>query len=152
MIPMSDFQDGIIALGEIITRIEQSVSSDFLLGLTIVSIISFIGSLITIPWILIRLPVDYFDMRVPRHWMRDHHPVLRIVGLIVKNCVGVVFILVGFLMLFLPGQGILTMLIGISFLDFPGKRRLEARIVKHHALSKAINSLRHKFNKPPFTL
>ena len=95
---------------------------DVLIGLTVASVIGFIGSLIAIPLILVRLPADYFDTRTPRHWMKDHHPLLRLLGLIVKNVVGVVFLVAGFAMLFLPGQGLLTMLIGISLMDFPRKR------------------------------
>ena len=125
---------------------------DVLIGLTIASIIGFIGSLIAIPWILIRLPSDYFDLRVPRHWMKDQHPVLRIIGLIIKNFVGTIFLIAGFLMLFLPGQGLLTMLIGISFIDFPGKRKLEAKIVGQRTVLNAINIMRKKFNKPPLIL
>jgi len=132
--------------------IQQWVSVDVLVGLTIASIVGFVGSLIAIPWILIRLPSDYFDTRVPRHWMKNHHPVLRLVGLIIKNTIGVVFLIVGFLMLFLPGQGILTMLIGISFMDFPNKRRLEAKIVGQQTIFNAINTMRHRFNKLPLTL
>jgi len=132
--------------------IEQWVSIDVLVSLTVASIIGFIGSLIAIPWILIRLPSDYFDLRIQRHWMKDHHPVLRIIGLIIKNMIGLVFLFAGFLMLFLPGQGILTMLIGISLLDFPNKRKLEARIIAQPAVLNAVNKMRHKFNKQPFTL
>lgn len=132
--------------------IQQWVSVDVLVGLTIASIVGFVGSLIAIPWILIRLPSDYFDTRVPRHWMKNHHPVLRLIGLIIKNAIGVVFLIVGFLMLFLPGQGLLTMLIGISFMDFPNKRRLEAKIVGQQTIFNAINTMRHRFNKLPFTL
>lgn len=131
---------------------QQWISMDVIVGLTAASIFSFVGTLIAIPWILIRLPSDYFDMRVPRHWMRDHHPVLRIIGLLLKNIIGVVFLIAGFLMLFLPGQGLLTMLIGISFMDFPNKRKLEARIVGQRTILNTINRLRHKFNKPPFIL
>jgi hypothetical protein len=137
---------------DFVITVQQWVPIDVLVGLTVASIIGFIGSLIAIPWILIRLPSDYFDMRVPRHWMKDHHPVLRITGLIIKNMLGTVFLIAGFLMLFLPGQGLLTMLIGISFMDFPRKRRLEARIVGQPALFNAINAMRHKFNKLPLTL
>lgn len=137
---------------DFVATIQQWIPIDVLIGLTVVSIISFIGSLIAIPWILIRLPDDYFDVRVPRHWMKDHHPVLRIAGLIVKNGIGIVFLIVGFLMLFLPGQGLLTMLIGISFMDFPHKRRLEARIVGQPALLNAINAMRRKFNRLPLKL
>jgi UPF0716 family protein affecting phage T7 exclusion len=65
---------------------------------------------------------------------------------------GTVFLIAGFLMLFLPGQGLLTMLIGILFMDFPCKRRLEARIIGQPALFNAINAMRQKFNKLPLTL
>lgn len=137
---------------DIIVIIQQWVPIDILIGLTAVSVIGFIGSLVAIPWILIRLPSDYFDTRVPRHWMKDHHPALRIIGLIIKNVVGAVFLIAGFLMLFLPGQGLLTMLIGISLMDFPHKRKLEAKIVGQPAILAAINAVRHKFNRLPLTL
>ncbi|WP_295628926.1 PGPGW domain-containing protein [uncultured Nitrosomonas sp.] len=139
-------------LENIVATIDQWISIDVLIDLTIASIIGFIASLVAIPWILIRLPSDYFDLRVPRHWMKDHHPVLRIIGRIIKNMVGFVFLLAGFLMLFLPGQGLLTILIGISCLDFPNKRRLEAKIIGQPALLNIINALRHKFSQPPLTL
>ncbi len=139
-------------LENIVATILQWVSIDVLIGLTAVSIIGFIASLVAIPWILIRLPSDYFDLRVPRHWMKNHHPALRFTGLIIKNVVGFVFLLAGFLMLFLPGQGLLTMLIGISFMDFPNKRKLEAKIIGQPAVLNVINAMRHKFNKLPLTL
>lgn len=135
-----------------LATIQQWISVDVLVSLTVASVIGFVGSLIAIPWILIRLPSDYFDMRVPRHWMKDHHPVLRVIGLIIKNILGMVFFLAGFLMLFLPGQGLLTMLIGISFMDFPNKRRLEARIVGQRTIFSAINTMRRRFDKPPLIL
>lgn len=137
---------------DVVVIIQQWISVDVLVGLTAASIIGFTGSLIAIPWILIRLPSDYFDVRVPRHWMKDHHPVLRMTGLVIKNIIGIVFLIAGFLMLFLPGQGLLTMLIGISFMDFPNKRQLEARIVGQRTIFPAINAMRQKFNKPPLTL
>ncbi|AEJ01414.1 hypothetical protein Nit79A3_1596 [Nitrosomonas sp. Is79A3] len=137
---------------DIIVIIQQWGPVNILVGLTAASVIGFIGSLVAIPWILIRLPSDYFDLRVPRHWMKDHHPVLRIIGLVIKNILGIVFLIAGFLMLFLPGQGVLTMLIGISFMDFPNKRKLEARIVGQPALLKVINAMRQKFNRLPLTL
>ena len=137
---------------DILITLQQWISGDVLIGLTVASIVGFIASLIAIPWILISLPSDYFDMRVPRFWMRNHHPVLRLIGLLIRNIIGVVLLIAGLLMLFLPGQGILTMLIGISFMDFPYKRKLEAKIVGQHTIFSAINAMRHKFNKPPLTL
>jgi hypothetical protein len=133
----------------LLEKLQAIIPVKVLVGLTVASLVGFIGSLIAIPLILVRLPSDYFDTRVPRHWMKDHHPVLRVIGLVVKNAVGLVFLLAGFAMLFLPGQGILTMLIGISLVDFPGKRRLEATLIGQPTLLSAINAMRNKFNKPP---
>ena len=132
--------------------VQQWISVDVLYGLALASVIGFIGSLIAIPLILVRLPADYFDTRTPRHWMKDHHPVLRLSGLVVKNVVGVVFVLSGFAMLFLPGQGLLTILIGVSLMDFPKKRALEAKMVGQPTLLGVINAMRHKFGKPPLTM
>ena len=116
------------------------------------SVVGFVASLIAIPWILVRLPADYFDTRVPRHWMIDRHPVLRMIGHIVKNLAGYVFLLAGIAMLVLPGQGILTILIGVSLIDFPGKHRLEARLVAQRMVLQAINAVRHRFGRPPLVL
>jgi len=132
--------------------VQQWIPVEVLIGLTVASAIGFVGSLIAIPMILVRLPADYFDTRTPRHWMKDHHPLLRLSGLIVKNIVGIVFLLAGFAMLFLPGQGVLTMLIGISLMDFPKKRELEAKMVGQPTVLGVINSMRQKFGKPPLTL
>jgi hypothetical protein len=84
--------------------------------------------------------------------MKDHHPVMKIFGHLVKNTFGAVFLLAGFLMLFLPGQGILTMLIGLSLIDFPGKRVLEARLIGRPSLLHAINRVRARFGKPPLVI
>jgi hypothetical protein len=129
--------------------LESLLSTEVLVSLFVFSVVGFVGSLVAIPFILVRLSPHYFDQRYPRTWMEDHHPVLRLVGHVVKNLVGVVFLLAGFAMLFLPGQGILTMLIGLSLLDFPGKRRLEGKLIGQPSVLRAINSMREKFGKPP---
>jgi len=136
----------------LLSTVQQYVSTETLVTLTVLSLVFFVGSLIAIPFILIRLPADYFDIRVPRPWMEDHHPVLRLIGHIVKNAVGAIFLFAGFLMLFLPGQGILTILIGISMLDFPGKRNLEAKMIGQPTVLHAINGMRKKFGKPPLII
>jgi Putative transmembrane protein (PGPGW) len=136
----------------LLSSVQQYVSTETLVWLAALSIIFFIGTLIAIPFILVRLAADYFDVRVPRPWMQDHHPVLRVIGHVVKNALGAVFLFAGFLMLFLPGQGVLTMLIGISMLDFPGKRKLEAKLIGQPTVLSVINSMRKKRRKPPLVL
>jgi hypothetical protein len=139
-------------MDDLLATVQQWIPVDVLIGLTVASAIGFIGTLIAIPMILVRLPADYFDTRTPRHWMKDHHPALRLSGLVVKNVAGIVFLLAGFAMLFLPGQGVLTMLIGVSLMDFPKKRELEAKMVGQPTLLGVINAMRNKYGKPPLTL
>jgi Putative transmembrane protein (PGPGW) len=136
----------------LLSTVQQYVSTDALVMLTVISLVFFVGSLVAIPYILVWIPADYFDVRVPRHWMQNHHPILRMMGHIVKNAIGAIFLFAGFLMLFLPGQGILTMLIGVSMLDFPGKRKIEAKMIGQRTLLGVINGMREKFRKPPLVL
>lgn len=130
----------------------QGPAGSFLAFLFGLSVASFVGSLIAVPWILIRLPPRYFDECHPRTWLKDHHPVLRLTGLLLKNLLGAVFLLAGIAMLVLPGQGLLTMLIGLSLIEFPGKRALERKIIARPFVLQAINRLREQFNRPPLLL
>jgi hypothetical protein len=117
--------------------------------LFLLSVVSFIGSLITLPVILVRLPVNYFMETHPRVWLAEHHPVLRGMALVLKNLLGLVLLLGGLAMLVLPGQGVLTILIGVSLVDFPRKRALERRIVGRPLVLQTINRIRRRFNQPP---
>lgn len=128
---------------------EALLSTQVLSALVVFSAVGFIGSLIAIPLILVRLPPHYFDERHPRKWMEGHHPALRMLGHILKNAAGVILLVAGIAMLVLPGQGILTMLIGISLVDFPGKRQLERKLIGQPTVLHTINKVREKFGRPP---
>jgi len=136
---------------QFIQFIESWISREVWVGLIGFSVIAFIGTLIAIPAILIRLPPDYFQNHHHKPWFANHHPIIRSFGLLVKNIVGFIFLLAGIAMLVLPGQGLLTMLLGILFIDFPGKHRLEKKLIQHPQVLKAINAMRGKAGKPPFT-
>jgi len=55
-------------------------------------------------------------------------------------------------MLVLPGQGVMTVLIGVALLDFPGKHRLQRWIVGRRGVLDALNWIRRKRGRPPFSL
>jgi len=133
----------------LVSALEALFPRDVWIGLTVLSIVSFIGSLIAIPFIIVQLPAEYFDERYPRAWLRDSHPILRLTFHFAKNFFGSLFFLAGVAMLVLPGQGILTMLIGVSLMDLPGKRRLERKLIGQPAVLEAVNKLRKKFGQPP---
>lgn len=107
--------------------------------------ITFIATLIAVPILVVRIPADYFSRRKrhPRLWA-NHHPFVRVMLLIGKNALGLVFVVAGIIMLVLPGQGIFTILIGIMLLNFPGKYRLEWWVVTRDPVLRSINWLRRR--------
>ena len=127
------------------------VLQEALIAVTVVSVVMFFGTILLIPIIIIRLPGDYFLHDEGRVWMAGYHPTLRYAGLVMKNAIGLVFLLAGIAMLVLPGQGLLTMVIGVSLLDFPGKRTIEHRLLTKPMVFQAMNAIRQKFGKPPFS-
>ena len=68
-------------------------------------------------------------------------------ALSLKNAFGVVLVLMGLAM-----QGVLTLLIGISLLDFPGKRKLEKKIVRIPTVHKTMDAIRRHAVQPPLVL
>ncbi len=116
------------------------------------SLFLFVATLLAIPPLVARIPADYFVRhRRVRLVKTGRHVFFGYVMLIGKNILGVLFIIAGVALLVLPGQGLITMLIGLLFLDFPGKFRLERRVVALPSVMKTLNWLRHRSGKPPLT-
>jgi hypothetical protein len=113
------------------------------------SILMFAGTLVALPLVVARLPADYF--RRDHHATRHHtqSAALRLLGLFGKNLLGLVLVCTGVAMLVFPGQGLLTMLIGLMLIDFPGKRSLEQRLVRLPTVLRALNWMRAKAHRPP---
>jgi hypothetical protein len=111
-----------------------------------VSVLSLVAALMLLPRMVARLPADYFkERRRPR---RKGGLALRI-G---KNVLGAMFVVVGAVLLLLPGQGVLMILVGVLLLDFPGKHALERWLVRRKGIGKFLNRMREKRGKPPFEL
>ncbi len=80
--------------------------------------------------------------------------IVRVLALIAKNIAGALLVALGLMMALpgVPGQGLLTALIGISLLSFPGKRRLERRFIRRPFVLRTVNRLRHRFHRPRLEL
>ena len=117
--------------------------------LGLLSLALFVLSLVVFPLVVANLPSDYFvrDKRDPAHQQR-RHPVVWVLLTVVKNILGFALILVGIAMLVLPGQGILTILMGLALANFPGKFTLERRLVRQPSVGRALNRLRKFAGKP----
>ena len=110
-------------------------------------------SIAVIPWIIIKIPQDYFHERYRvRVAKQSNHPLIAQFFTGLKNVIGFIFVVLGILMLVLPGQGILTILMGLFMMNFPGKYRLERRIVSAPKVLQSLNFIRAKANKPPLIL
>ena len=118
--------------------------------LAAVSAVTFVGSLAVVPILAVRIPANYFTShyRGVTPWGR-RYPVLRLMLLGLKNALGLMLFLGGILMLFLPGQGLLTMFLGILLMDFPGKYRLERFIISRGPVLKSINWIRARARVQP---
>lgn len=121
-----------------------------LIILGIISVFTFVGTLILVPVLVVRLPANYFAYPGRRrHPWLTVHPILRFLLLVGKNMLGVILMSAGILMLVLPGQGILTILIGLTLIDFPGKFIFERWLVTRPAVLKSVNWLRQKAGRQP---
>lgn len=140
------------ALGQFMFGID-SVSSELLATFGMISVATFFLSLIIVPMVIVRIPEDYFAVgkRKTIHW-QGLNPLLRTCLLIIKNIAGLVFLVMGILMLVLPGQGLLTILFGIALLDFPGKSKLERRLISYPKVLSSINWVRKKAKRKPLIL
>jgi len=117
-------------------------------------LVTFVGSLLAMSFLLVKLPATYFQDFHSRDVWVDRHPVLRLTARSGKNILGAILVVVGVILALpgVPGQGVLTILVGVMLLDLPGKRRLERRIVGRPRILRAINRLRKRFGSPPLVL
>ncbi len=104
--------------------------------------------------VLIKIPANYFSTHYRQDFLPGSSWLVRWGAVIGKNVAGLFLVVLG-LMLSLPGvpgQGLLTILLGLILMDIPGKRPLEARIIKRPAIQAAANRLRARFGKEPLVL
>lgn len=136
--------------------------SKFWEELTIVQVALFFGlfllsigfSFLVIGIVMVKIPSNYFSTHYQQDFMPNSPWLVRWGAVIAKNLLGVFLVLLGIVLSLpgVPGQGLLTILLGVIMLDIPGKRPFEARIIKRPTIHAAIDNLRARFNKPPLEL
>lgn len=112
----------------------------------IISSICFLATLAIIPWIICRLEADHF-LHI---YVHNKHPLGGVHLRLLRYLLGVILFIAGLLMLFLPGQGLLTMILGLSLLDFPGKQKAVDKLLHIPSIQKALNWIRTKGGKNNF--
>ena len=116
-------------------------------------LVTFLANLALVSFILVKIPADYFRESQGK-FLAKQSPVIRALAMIGKNIAGVILVVMGILLSLpgVPGQGVLTILLGVMLLDFPGRRRFERWIVSSPKVLKAVNKLRKRFDKPELIL
>ena len=130
------------------TNVFDFISANYgqwLYGLATISIIFLVLSILFIPYLVARIPADYFltPSKSEKIKSRSWHS---IIWLLLRNLFGAFLILAGIIMLVLPGQGILTILAGLFVMYFPGKYKLERYIVSKPAVLNSLNWIRRRQN------
>jgi hypothetical protein len=122
--------------------------------MVVIFLVSLIISFLAIVIVIVKLPENYFSSHYQQDFMPDSPFWIRWGAIILKNLLGLFLILIGVILSLpgIPGQGILTILLGLIMLDIPGKRPIEAKIISRPSVLGAINNLRARFNKSPLIL
>jgi hypothetical protein len=120
------------------------------LGLGISAVLA-IGSLALVAVVVVHWPADHFKPHLPGSRAEVRRHLLAAIG---KNIGGGLLILLGLVMALpgIPGQGLLTMIVGLTMIDFPGKQRLERRLIGRPHVLHAINRLRARFQRAPLEM
>ena len=129
----------------------SSMNSDLLFLLGSLSIFIFVISVFMMVLIISFLPEDYFkseNRNLISSVQNSRYPLLKLLVLITKNFFGVLLLLSGILMLILPGQGILTIITGLVFMDYPGKYKFERKLLRQKGVINSINWIRSRLSKP----
>jgi len=124
--------------------LSQHSTSVVVLG--ILSVALLITTLMATPWLLAKLPDDYFA-RPPKHIVYSPG---RMIFSTLKTLVGFAIICIGFVMMLTPGPGLVFLVLGLALCEFPGKHQLLIKFIDQPQVFSALNWIRKKADKPPF--
>jgi len=135
--------------------------ADFFSSLTwrsiLIWVVIFVGTFFVnlgiVSLILVKLPKDYFKKDKSKR-VTGSNATIRVLKIIGKNVGGWLLIALGIVLSLpgVPGQGLLTVLLGVMLVDFPGKHRLEQKLLSRPGIINTINRLRGRFGKPALEL
>ncbi len=132
-----------------------NLSWSTLLWALLAMVLSSVGGLAVVGFLLTRMPADYFcEPPLTNQKLETSRGIGWWTGRILKSLLGIAVILLGIVLSLpgIPGPGVLVILVGIMLTDFPQKRNLERWMVSRPGVLPAINRLRDRFGKPPMFL
>ena len=120
--------------------------------ITTLSLLFALLSVLGVVWFIAKLPADFFHQPRHHHHLIDpnRYPNLHFIYKTIRNILGLVLILAGIVMLVLPGQGVLTIIVGLIIADFPQKERWLQKAITLRSVQKGLNLIRRKLGKEEF--
>ena len=123
----------------------------WLLWASALSLLAIVAAIVGVPWVVTRLPHDYFSRAHRQSWRKTkREPWFAVFLGLLKNLLGGLLVALGLVMLVTPGQGLLTLLAGLLLMNFPGKYRLDCWVVLRPGVLRALNWLRGRSGLAPF--
>jgi hypothetical protein len=135
--------------------VSRKLLVQYSVALTVISIVTFLIGLVVMRYVVIYMPADYFT-REDREsdWWLDQHPAVRWTLIGLKNLLGAVLLVAGLILSLpaIPGPGVILILVGLSLINLPGKRRVELWLMRFPVVHRQIDRLRAKYQQPPLEL
>jgi hypothetical protein len=105
-------------------------------------------SFVAVAVAIVGLPQDHFSRPPGASVQHKRASTLRRIA---RNLLGILLIAVGVVLSVpgIPGQGVLTILLGVMLVDFPGRHKAERWLVSRPGVLATMNTLRRRFGKPP---
>ncbi len=118
------------------------------------TVASLVASVAATGFVLVRIKPDYFVVARRPLPLEGRPWALRVGARMLLNLLGLFLIIVGAALSVpgVPGQGLLTILLGVMLVELPGKRWLERAIVRRGIVHRSINRLRARFGRPPIEI
>lgn len=145
-----------------VAYLTDTLGANFILFIILITTTASIGYFIVLSYIITQMDTRYFVRKniadksntvidlSDKPYLQPISQGLMLIAGMIKMIVGVFLLLCGIAMLALPGQGIITILIGLSLIPFPGKHKLEQSLLSRQTVRSSLNWIRSKAKKPPF--
>jgi len=134
---------------DILELLSSEPISYLLYALGISSVFFFFFSIFFSLWLIEKLPSDYFLIWHKKNY-RHRHWLIRFLFYVCRNFLAVILLVAGIAMLFLPGQGLLTILLAFVVSDVAFKRRLLDQLIARDKIQRSLNWIRLKKKRQPF--
>ncbi len=128
---------------------EQWISKETLIWVSTISGIGLLAFVIVTPWLIVRMPEDFFSNPQRYNWLDRKPAMVRIPVRILKNVLAFALVVLGVVMFLTPASGLFPILLGVVLADVPGKVKLQRWILCRKTIRKSMNWLRRKFHRKP---